>query len=1165
MRLERIEIIRLPGINRDAGFTIDSFDPQTNVIIGPNASGKSSVARAARTLVKAGLHRGEDVHVVGVFSSDDGSWQATRVGDRVTWHHDGAPSTAPPLPDPRFLSCYTLRVEDLTTAGEADGEIAERISRDLAGGYDLGAVRTRLAVKTSIGHSEAKAFTDAKRQLEAASAALRGLMAEEQKLAIWEDNLNAAREAEANVQHHKNALQLVEAGHHLHEIEQRRQQFPGAMHLLHGDERKRLEALRTRISDVERKLDGAQRRLAAAQAQLETSGLEGLALEQASLDERLEESKSLQSLEHQVSRSTIELETARRELEAARQELGVPEGAVAPDITPTTISALEDHLSAKRAIEAKAATVDEALSALPEPTSDEALDVQALRLARYELMAWLSAPTIIQSHRAPVAAVLLVAVAGLSGIGALAYLIDWWYATLAIGVAIGTVFALRTVPTTTTDSDERQRAERSFERLAATTPETWCVEDVLSHVNDFDRQIANGEQAKRDAERRSALQERRSAIESKRTEIERTLASVAASLHFEHAALDASLHRWATRLKDYGNASAAVVAAEASLEHSVRDAARVRASLLTFLSEYGERPDAADPDATAITSRLTTLRDRLEQRSHALTEIAAAKDADQELRQAHQEHLDDIAKLLQDAGIPPDAAAPDQVLSAHLDRLDDWRALEKDRAGGEATIAHLRKLLEHETGLLTLADEGDADRIREELTRAAESASTIQDLTQRIEQFKARRLLAEEQRSLEQCRAKLQDAAEQLRSRRDEALFAEASAFLIDNVESEHRSESRPAMLQQAEEWFARFTRHAFEIHFDSAAPDGQHFAAVETATGQRRALDELSTATKAQLLLAIRVAFTVATEDGRTALPLFLDEALTTSDDTRFREVAQSMGLLAQESGRQIVYLAAKGEDAAYWKHASGASCRVIDMAEVRQLGRRTVAPEALVLPERLVTPAPGDATPEAYAALLHVPAIDPHAEAAAIHVFHMLRDDLQLLHRVVSLGSETLGALKSRLSSNFGQHLLGADSVRTLARRVAATEAWHAAAGVGHGRRVDRKALINCDIVSATFLDRLYEVAMRFNGDAAAILQAIDDREITHFRGRRQLEEWFLEHGYLTDERQLTDGAIEDEMYAQLMDSARDPTEVLDEVRTLRAALNVGIGEAAPTEAVT
>lgn len=1165
MRLERIEIIRLPGINPDAGFTIDSFDPQTNVIIGPNASGKSSVARAVRTLVDAGLHRGGDVHVVGTFAADDGSWQATRVGDRTTWHHDGSPSTAPPLPDPRFLSCYTLRVEDLTAAGDTDGEIAERISRDLAGGYDLGAVRSTLAVKSSIGQSEAKALAVAKRELEAASTALRGLMAEEEKLASWEADFAAARTSEADVQHHKNALDLVAAGHHLHGIEQRRQQLPGAMHLLHGDERKRLEALRTRISDVERKLDVAQRRFAGAQAELEASGLEGLTLDRGSLDERLEENKSLHSFEYQVSRSTIELATARRELEAARQELGVPEGAVAPDITPTTISALEDHLSAKRELEAKAATVNEALSALPERTSDEALDVRALQLARYELMAWLSAPTIIECHRAPLVAVLLVAVAGLSGIGALAYLVDWWYATLAIGVVIGTVFALRTVPTTTTDSDERQRAERSFERLAATAPESWCDEDVRSHVNDLDRQIAEGEQAKRDAERRSALQDRRRAIESERTEIERTLEGFAASLRFEHAALDASLHRWAQRLKDYGNASAAVVAAEASLAHSVRDAARVRESLLTFLSEYGEEPEAADPDSVAIGSRLATLRDRLEQRFQALTEIDAAERDDQQLRRAHQEHLDDIAKLLLCAGIPPDAAAPDQVLSAHLDRLDDWRTLEKERAEGEATIAHLRKLLEHHTGLLTLADEGDAERIREALTRAEDSASTVPDLTQRIARFKARRTLAEEQRNLEHCREKLQDAKEQLWRRRDEALSAEASSFLIDDVESEHRSESRPAMLQQAEAWFARFTRHAFEIHFDSAAPDEQRFAAVETATGQRRALDELSTATKAQLLLAIRVAFTVAAEDGQTALPLFLDEALTTSDDMRFREVAQSMGLLARESGRQIVYLAAKGEDAAYWKHASGASCRVIDMAEVRQLGRRTVDPADLVLPNRLVTPAPGDATPEAYAALLHVPAIDPHAEAAAIHVFHVLRDDLPLLHRVVSLGSETLGALKSRLSSPVSQSLLGADSARTLARRIAVTEAWHAATGVGRGRRVDRQALIDCDIVTATFLDRLHEVAMRSNGDAAAILQAIEDREITHFRGRPQLEAWFFEHGYLTDERQLTVVAMEERMYAKLQDPARRPDDVLDEVRRLHAALAAGIGEAAPTEVET
>ena len=49
MKLVRLWIDRLPGIGE--GFEVAELDPGLNLVLGPNASGKSSLCRAVRALL----------------------------------------------------------------------------------------------------------------------------------------------------------------------------------------------------------------------------------------------------------------------------------------------------------------------------------------------------------------------------------------------------------------------------------------------------------------------------------------------------------------------------------------------------------------------------------------------------------------------------------------------------------------------------------------------------------------------------------------------------------------------------------------------------------------------------------------------------------------------------------------------------------------------------------------------------------------------------------------------------------------------------------------------------------------------------------------------------------------------------------------------------------
>src|SRR5690606_20666659 len=129
---------------------------------------------------------------------------------------------------------------------------------------------------------------------------------------------------------------------------------------------------------------------------------------------------------------------------------------------------------------------------------------------------------------------------------------------------------------------------------------------------------------------------------------------------------------------------------------------------------------------------------------------------------------------------------------------------------------------------------------------------------------------------------------------------------------------------------------------FERAEAGGWRFGAVDLRAGEggrRLALDQLSTGTRAQLLIAARLAFALTLEaavadegEELATLPFVLDEALTTSDPERFAQVAGAVLDIVETAGRQFVYLSARPEDAAMWREAAAA--RPGDPLTVIELG---------------------------------------------------------------------------------------------------------------------------------------------------------------------------------------------------------------------------------------
>ena len=1212
MKLRRLAVRRLPGI-AGPGFEIDRFGDGINVVVGPNASGKTSLLRAVRAALHAEELAGESVHVEAAFAAGEDTFTAVRTGGALHWTHDGRPAEAPPLPEHRFVSCHTLHLEDLLTGGAgADAEIARRIAREIAGGYDLDAARQGcgFSLPARFGWREAGELGDAESRLRKLQHERRDLRREEERLEGLERERREAEAAGREAMLVDRARQLLEKYRERAALEQRRAALPPDLDRLTGGEAGKLQALHEERQDAARRLERAQAERRAAERTLAETGLAASGLEEGAIEEVRAHAGRLRRLEGDVEHER----TAGREAAAVRgraaEELGGAPGARVR-LDPETIHAVDRALDASRRRAAELRALEAEAARLPEPEPpgvrpDANRDPDRLREARGALLRWLSAVSPGGGRgggeAGRLAAIAVLAAAAAAGGAAVGLLIHpAGFVLLAAASAAAAWLFLRQDPR----KAQRREAERRYHALGVDPPERWTVERVRTRLVELDAALDAAHRHAEEIRRRGEAERTRDALRADFEAERAKLAELARRTNFDPETLDGSFDRWLRLTDQYDRADAALRESEVRLAALEREADAVRAGVAAFLAEHGEPPGSdtagdvegartpghqasgaaapgdeapggggsgaeaaeaaslvvpplrAGAGAEVLGRRLDRLAERVRRCGEARRAITAAEERRERLAADVASRGAAMEALYREAGLDP---GEDAELHRRLGLLEEWRALDRQLVEARGAEALLRGELGERPGLLAEAEAGDDAALRGRAEDLHGKSGRAQALADEVARVRTRVEQASRGRDLEYARAARQRAEDALRARYDEALLADAGAFLLDRIEEEHVNSSRPAVLRRAEGWFARFTRHRFTLEAPAVAAgngrDPGAFRARETQTGERRALPELSSGTRMQLLLAVRVAFAIEAEKGRTPLPFFLDEALTAADPERYRAAVESLRRLAEEDGRQIFYLTAQPDEAAYWAPARP---NVIDLAEWQRTGRAAARPSELALPPAPPEPPhPGGRTPEEYAVAIGASPVDPWASPAGTHLFHLLRDDLELLRRLLRAGVDRLGPLASLLDSGEAGLVLSDAEGSELRRRAAGAEAWIEAWREGRGRPVDREALEASGAVSARFLPDVDALAERLAGDARALLHALDEGAVPRFRtgSRLRLAGWFADHGHLADTgRPLDRPGLERRVAAAWLAHGAPPDTVLDEAARLVRALAAGL----------
>ena len=487
--------------------------------------------------------------------------------------------------------------------------------------------------------------------------------------------------------------------------------------------------------------------------------------------------------------------------------------------------------------------------------------------------------------------------------------------------------------------------------------------------------------------------------------------------------------------------------------------------------------------------------------------VEARRRINEEIEAGLKEVVDQRAAIFEHLGIEEDE---ELTVDTWLEQLPDFVKLGKELSEARTIrIVHEQALADNEH-LLEL----QPVELEQQIEEQQDLAGRRDGLSEKISAIDRDIREAKRGHELSEALEGHDAATAQLTAARDENCEAVVGALLADWVRRTAIEKSRPAVFHRANELFVKFTRGRLQLELDDMAKQPSFLARSGTEAG--RPVTELSTGERVQMLIAVRMAFFEQNEPSR--LPLLLDEALGTSDDERAGIIIDTVVDIARE-GRQVFYFTAQHDEVGKWVarlEDPGIEFKVIDLAQERQLAAGKASPLEIAHIEAPKPLDPAGMSYDEYGSALGVPGLDPTAENLDdLHLWHLL-NDCDLLFQLLTNGVVTWGQLRT-LVEHGGAGLVESEAVeldrgQVIARAVgAAYEAWQ----IGRGKPVDRGVLLDKKRVSVRFIDELSELAQQVQGNAQAIIEALEMGKVSGWRSKStdRLREYLEENGFLTD----------------------------------------------------
>lgn len=1123
MKVRKLNIDRLPGIDRP--FKINVNDDGFHVIHGPNGIGKSSICRGIEALLWAEHGPDRRTSLTGEFSLNEDIWSVERENERIDWQRNGQESSPPFIPSADLRNCYFLKLRDLIDLSK-DGtqDVATAVRKEMAGGVDLNQIiKDNFKTVTRPGHSEIRDLESKKREIRKVGAEQEELQKEADNLWRYQSNLKKAEDCQQERDNLALAIEFVNSRGELNGLKQTIATFPGCLGKLNGSEYEDVQKALGQIETLESRLSRNKIRQVEALEKKVDSRLDA-PIDKAVLDTWATKEINLRNAKQDRDNKRDDHVSDRAKLDEALKSVGKVD--CDPKFDLTSHSEIFEFLRKAQDLKNKIDAIDARIQLLKDipPSAENHPIIDRARDGVDALRKWLRAGAAEGPRKNRWLLLALFIALAVVGAG-LAWMINPWFSSLTgLGVGLTLTFIFRrSGQSTNIDGD---RAQVEFENLGLDGPEDWTVASVELRLRDLERQVAIQEADEiRSRDRAVDLQHlgsERQRLNESGEEIETARQDLIAKLNLEDIPSDVDLVDHAVALDQLRKAS---LQERASAELMVTSEDEYRKQFNGLAEAFENNGEACPVDQDEVAAGLHNI---IRRNTDFLQAVEDASNVDIVLKEINADLKVSRAQVLtvfEVAGLEPDNLADLEQLMADLPA---YKQLVENANVLEAQSERDRVKLD-QAGQLDLIDMSlkELDQKDAELSELAETATEIRDT---ISEINAQIKLARSGNNIESLIAERDEILSRLQDKRDEAIRAKAGQLLLATVEQEHETTQMPRVLADANQLFADFTHHNYKIELDKGG-DQSRLVAINQTTEIRQILEELSDGTRAQLLLAARIAFAKEAEAG-TPFPLFLDEALDQSDPARIHAIVRSLGRVSRDQNRQIFYLTSDPSDLGRIQQAladEGCEKAVeIDLGAIRSDFEAVDEPASLFVAPRNLVPEPTSLSAEDYGALINARPFDPSQDHSSQHLIHILWGQLNYLHEMLAIGIVSVGQWQSIAGSDFiGQSVSQTIDLVQVGHRADFLQVFCNLWQQGRGLPVDRDVLIDSKAISDKFLDGLSTLVDELSGDGAALIKVINDRTDDRLAGfmRKKgddLEQYLLDQGYIDEKPTLTEETL-------------------------------------------
>ncbi len=1116
---QEVDVKRMPGID-PPGITLDEVSQGINVIHGPNAAGKTMLARAILTLLWPDHTRSSDVLVRGTFTTGDEDWFVEVDGDRQEFQQSGTTVPGPSLPPSSQRDRYNLALHDLIQDETTDRSFAEFILQELSGGYDVSRAADELGFDNTYSYP-GKTKQRAEKALEHLKDTrnrLNELKQEEEELSKLRREKEEAADAQDRIELLKQVLDVFDAEEEREEVEQTLDEFPEVMDRVTGSERKQLDQLKQKIDSLEHQREEAKETIRSTEEELDR--LEHPYDEPADdvLQNVEHKYEKVKDLEKQVQNLEEEREAAKesRNEEQAEFEDGTSPEKLA-DLKRPEYDALQQFTRRWEDVQHRFEALDAIRSRVrqereeggeeePAPEPDE------LKRGCDVLENWLSNPSTEDGpsrNRSPFRHVTRGLTAVLTAW--ISYLVHPLLLLLLLLPAV--LYVYEWFNRSSSSPAMRSSARQEFRQLDLPyEPDGWTETEVRNTLLELYEQRAKRhlDQIKeefwnhhRDEYRR--VKEEIQDLEEKRQDLADTYGLAPDT--------DArTLYHLTNRLSRWKDDHKRVKEIEGKLENK-----RHRyEQLLTGLNDEFQNWNLESAESGSdVRQRLLEMKNRINSFREAKRTLEQARDEVEKANSKQPEVEGQLNELYTRLNLESGDEAGLQKL---LERREDYRELQGDLNKKEGVVNKEREVLDQLCGTDAEIEQllsRDRAGVEREIQELEETAASYEEKQADITKIETKLDQAREEYEMEPALAAKERAFDALRDQLNSDYRNMAGDVLTKYVQQVNTDRTMPAVFDRARELLSRITGGRYELRVDRS--ENPSFRVVDTVSGQGHSLNELSGGTRIQVLLSVRLAFCQQVEEG-FRLPLFMDETLANADDARAKTIIESVLELSRE-GRQVFYFTAQGDEVAKWRSVAGHRDRTINLLDLEQQLNRVPdgsvdVPERTTITEEETVPSVGDLDHDAYGERLDVPPLNPRRDDVdAAHLWYLI-EDVDVLETLLKQRIERWGPLTTLLEhGGYDPDSAARNAIRSARERAEAMETFVSMWQKGRNRPINRSVLEETDAVTDNFIEEVSALCDEVEGDPQKIVDRLREGAVKRFQNDKkdELEAFLIQEGYI------------------------------------------------------